>query len=185
MCLTIELMGAIGHDPLKYIEGGGLIPIGHVLITCPSSFQHCDLFPNRFGISHIREFGVLAIYALTRITFRELGVLAVLRCDSYDLLDRISPSRTNFSSLATLCLCELRGRKTFYVSHDLCTNPEVGCHFPSCTTSERIREVGRHLSVPHDLCANSEVGRYFPPCKTFESRASFFRLARPLCELGG
>jgi hypothetical protein len=87
MCLTIELMGAIGHDPLKYIEGGGLIPIGHVLIPCPSSFQHCDLFPNRFGISHIRELGILAIYAQTRISLRELGILVGLRSDSFDLLD--------------------------------------------------------------------------------------------------
>ena len=62
-------MGSIGHDPLKYIEGGGLIPIGHVLITCPPSFQHCDLFPNRFGISYICELEVLAIHAPTRMTF--------------------------------------------------------------------------------------------------------------------
>jgi len=134
-------MGSIGHDPLKYIQGGGLIPIGHVLITCPPSLQHRDLFPNRFGIGCIRELGVLVVH------------------DSHDLLDQVSPSRTNFLRVRRPYFarlpCEPRGRAAS-ASHDLLADLEVERHFPLHTTSVRTRRSG-----------------------------AVFRLARPLCELGG
>jgi len=184
-------MGAIGHDPLKYIEGGGLIPIGHVLITCPPSLQHRDLFPNRFGIGCIRELGVLAVHAPTRMTFYiELAQAA-------RTFLRVRQPSFRFARLP--CEPRGRGRASFSTSHDLCANSEVGRHFPPCTTSVRTRRSGvifrparplcelggrASFSASHDLCAHSEVGRHFPSRTTsMRTRRSgvIFRLARPLC----